>query len=148
MTAVNQSGEPLTNYTLNKPMQVCVPLPAAFRSRIDTVALFEFADDPSDNRMLASKVYTRDGTLTMCSVTDRLPTTVAPARLGATEPSTTPPTLVTDELPETGGSAPNPLIALVASIIGMLLIAIGFVYHRESVAHRGCSSVGRALRSQ
>ena len=135
VAAVNQSGEPLTNYTLNKPMQICVPLPAAFRSRIDTVALFEFADDPSDNRMLASKVYTRDGTLTMCSVTDRLPTTVAPARLGATEPSQAQPTVQVDDLPETGGAAPNPLLALVAALIGMLLMAFGFVYHRKSVAH-------------
>ena len=148
VTAINQRGEPLTNYTLNKPMQICVPLPAQFRSRLDGIALFEFADDPTNNRMLASKVYTRNGTLTMCSVTDRLPTTVAPARLGGTEPSTTPATVQADELPETGGTALNPLTALVATIIGLLLIAIGFVYHKESGARRGCSSVGRALRSQ
>ena len=147
VTAVNQRGEPLTNYTLNKPMQICLPLPAQFRSRLDGIALFEFADEPTDSRMLSAKVYARNGNLTMCALTDRLPTTVAPARRGTVEPTLTQPS-TSDNLPETGGAAPNPLAPLAAAIAGMLLTAIGLIYHCLSARHRGCSSVGRALRSQ
>ena len=135
VTAVNQLGEPLTRYTLNKPMQVCVPFPPDFRSRLDSVALFEFADEPSDNRLLASNVYTSDGKLTICGATNKLPTTVATARLGALEPTTTLPNIQND-LPETGGDAPNSLVASVAVMIGMILIAISLIYYIDLARNR------------
>ena len=147
VTAVNQLGQPLTNYTLNKPMQVCVPFPPAFRTRLDTVAIFEFADQPSDNRVLAAKVYTRNSNLTICGATDRLPTTVAPATLGAAQTSQTIPSKV-NGLPDTGAFAFNPLTAIVVYLIGTLLTAISLIYHFESARNRGRSSVGRTLRSQ
>ena len=143
VTAVNHLGEPLARYTLNKPMQVCVPLPAAFRSRLDTVALFEFADEPTDNRLLASNVYTSDGKLTICGATNKLPTTIAPARLGALEPEMSMPN-IQDDLPETGGDAPNSLVALVAVMIGIVLIAISLIYHIDLARNRARGS----LRSQ
>lgn len=147
VTAIDRQGASLTSYTLNRPMQVCVPLPPEFRSRLDVLAIYEFADLPSANRLLASTVYTRNGRMTICGETDRLPTTIAPARRGALETAETPP-LIQDDLPETGGRAPNSIVALVAVMIGILLMAVGLIYTSVVVAQRGCSSVGRALRSQ
>ncbi len=131
VTAVNHLGEPLTRYALNKPMRVCMPFPPAFRSRLDSVALFELADEPTDNRLLASNVYTSNGKLTICGATSKLPATIAPARLGALEPETSMPN-IPDDLPETGGDAPNSLVALVAVMIGMVLTSISLIYHIES----------------
>ena len=136
VTAIDRQGAPLTVYTLNSPMQVCVPFPPEFRSRLDTVALFEFSDLPSSNRLLASEVYSRNGKLTLCGKTDRLPTTLAPARLGAIESDTTP-TITNDDLPETGGAAPNTLLALVAVLIGILLTATGVIYLIGSARTKG-----------
>lgn len=147
VTAVDSRGASLTSYTLNRPMQVCVPLPPEFRSRLDVLAIYEFADLPSANRLLASTVYTRNGRMTICGETDRLPTTIAPARRGALETAETPP-IILDELPEAGGLAPNSILAFVAVMIGVLLMAVGLIYTSVVVAQRGCSSVGRALRSQ
>ena len=136
VTAVDDSGQPLTRYRLIKPMQVCVPFPPEFRSRLDTIALFEFATEPSNNRMLASSIFTHNGNLTLCAVTDRLPTTLAPARLGALEALPVP-TIETEDLPETGVSAPIPLVAIVCVVIGLLLMAFGFGYHRKQWRTQG-----------
>ena len=136
VNAIDRQGKPLTNHRLNIPMQVCVPFPPAFRSRLDSAALFEFADVPSANRLLASDIYTRNGKLTLCGKTDRLPTTLAPARLGGTEPSHTSESL-TIHPPDAGGSAPAPMIAVIATLAGMFIIAISFVCNRVLVARRG-----------
>lgn len=133
VVAVDRQGNRLTNYRLNIPMQVCVPFPPAFRSRLDSAALFEFADVPSGNRLLASDIYTRNGKLTLCGKTDRLPTTLAPARLGAPEPSHTAESL-TIHPPNAGDRAPAPLIAVIATLAGMFIIAIGVVCNRAVVA--------------
>ena len=145
VVAIDRQGKPLTNYRLNIPMQVCVPFPPAFRSRLDSAALFEFADVPSGNRLLASDIYTRNGKLTLCGKTDRLPTTLAPARLGGTEPSHTAESL-TIHPPNAGGRAPAPVIAVIATIAALLMIAISFVGNRVIVAQRGSRPVGRAPR--
>ena len=140
-------SERLTDYQLDGPMDVCIPLPPRLASNINDVAMI--AKHPSNAKIEASNDPQRVLTVTPTPVTDsftvlssgvrlngngnmlcakmsNLSGTVAAAYLGAPSalPTPTPTPKPTPEAPDTGGTAPP---ANTAALILLILIGIAIL---------------------
>ena len=123
--AVDANGNPLTDYRLNEPAQVCLPMPNQFRDRLDAVAIVKLPDNESENiSPLTSRAFTNppDG-LRICAALSVLPATLTTARFG-TQPTATPnPEQYIGNI-ETGGTAPPvkwPIIATALLLISSII---------------------------
>ena len=117
-------GETIARYTLKSSVEVCVPMPAALRSKISDVALTAINSRGSLTILATNIKITAQGMI-VCGALSELPSTVAVGSTGAPSDFPTPTPVPDAEPPDTGGRAPagSPLILFV--IIGAATIAVG-----------------------
>ena len=122
---VDDQRTPITGYRLNRPAEVCVPLPPELRSRIDGVVIVASRDDSFAVLTSVVRLGSR-GEIQICGSISKLPARIAAAREGAPPQLPTPVPVAADQsLPETGGQPPNsPLLALLA-IVGAAWVMAG-----------------------
>ena len=132
ITAVDERGNPLENYRLNKPAQVCLPMPNQFRDRLDAVTIVQLQHDGSNSpTVLTSRVFTAPPNgLRICAAISVIPATIAPARFGI-QPSPTPVPAPTIGNIETGATNPN-LLWLIAATLIVASAAIAFRFAKRS----------------
>ena len=121
VNAIQQSGQaPLTDYTLDDPLTVCLPFPQEFRADLSNVVAVERKPDGGIS-ILTTKVRTNAGNLAVCGTLSQLPATVAVAKLG-TVPAIPPTPTPEQDLPDTGATTPGYTITLLMLLTGALLI--------------------------
>ena len=122
---VDDQRAPITGYRLNRPAEVCIPLPPELRSRIDGVVIVASRDDSFAVLTSVVRLGSR-GEIQICGSISKLPARIAAAREGAPPQLPTPVPVAADQsLPETGGQPPNsPLLALLA-IVGAAWVMAG-----------------------
>ena len=132
ITAVDERGTHLENYRLNKPAQVCLPMPNQFRDRLDAVTIVQLQHDESNGpTVLTSRVFTDPPNgLRICAAISVIPATIAPARFGI-QPSPTPVPAPTIGNIETGATNPN-LLWLIAATLLVASSAIAFRFAKRS----------------
>ena len=117
VSVVDASGESLSTYLLDDPIEVCFPLPSRLSSRISDVAMVS-ARDEGTMTVLSSKVRLVETGVELCGALSQLPARLAAGHLGS--PSALP-TAVPDaapEAPETGGASPT-----ASGILWMILLS-------------------------
>ena len=121
INAVQQSGQaPLTAYTLDDPLTVCLPFPVEFRADLSNIVAVQRAADGGLG-ILTTKIRANNGNLTVCGAVSTLPATVAVAKLGTVSaPPATP--APEQALPETGATAPNGIMVVLMLLAGALLL--------------------------
>ena len=121
INGIQQSGQaPLTAYSLNDPITVCLPFPQEFRADLsNTVAVQRAADGGLS--ILTTKVRANAGNLTVCGAVSTLPATVAVAKLG-TVPTVAPTPAPEEALPEAGATAPNGIMVVLMLLAGLALL--------------------------
>ena len=82
---VDSSSEPVTDYVLQEPATVCLPLPNALRASITDIAITAIGGDDSLTILATSVKITPDGVI-VCAGISALPATVAVGILGAPPP--------------------------------------------------------------
>ena len=98
--AVDASGDALSGYRLNAPVEVCMPLPAEGRRNISDIALVVGNADGSQTVLSASVRIVASG-VDVCGKVSEVPATVSVGVAGAPAPIPTPLPLVTPEAPDT-----------------------------------------------
>ena len=122
VNGVRRSGDaPVTGYTFDDPLTVCLPMPNEFRGRISDIVLVDRRADGTLG-MLGSRVRVAEGVISACGNVSRLPVTLAVARLGAPDPVAPEPT---PEIvpPDTGATAPSTSSAVTMLVLGVLTLA-------------------------
>ena len=121
VNAIQQSGQaPLTDYTLDDPLTVCLPFPQEFRADLSNVVAVERKPDGGIS-ILTTKVRTNAGNLTVCGTLSQLPATVAVAKLG-TVPAIPPTPTPEQDLPDTGATTPGYAVLLLTLLTGALVL--------------------------
>ena len=121
INAIQQSGqEPLTAYSLEDALTVCLPFPDEFRADLSKVVVVQRQSD-GNLSLLTTKVRSNAGTLTVCGAVSTLPATVGVAKLGLVQP--VPATPAPDEdAPDTGATTPSYTITLLMLLTGLLIL--------------------------
>ena len=121
VNGINQDGgQPLSDYSLDDPLTVCLPFPQEFRADLsDVVAVSRGVDGALS--ILTTKVRTNAGILTVCGAVSSLPSTVAVAKLGAVVIPTPTPTPTVDT-PDAGGTAPTAGVLALMLLVGVVLL--------------------------
>ena len=122
INGVQRVGDaPVSGYTLDDPLSVCLPLPAAFRANISDIVIVNRSTEGSLG-ILASTLRQSGGALTVCGRIGALPATVAVAKMGIVEP---PPPDPMDPIvgPDTGATAPSNNTATMAFVLGAVVLA-------------------------
>ena len=120
INGIQQSGQPpLTAYTLDDPLTVCLPFPDEFRADLSDVVVVQRQSD-GNLSPLTTKVRTNAGILTICGAVSTLPATVGVAKLGTVPaiPATPSPA---EDTPDTGGFAPGYTALLITLLLGVVL---------------------------
>ena len=121
VNGINQDGgQPLSDYSLDDPLTVCLPFPNEFRADLSDVVVVSRGVDGALS-ILTTKVRTNSGVLTVCGAVSALPSTVAVAKLGAVVIPTATPT-PTVENPDAGGTAPTAAVLALTLLLGVLLL--------------------------
>ena len=127
---VDSSSEPVTNYVLQEPATVCLPLPHELRGNITGIAIAAIAPN-NGLTVLASSVKITPNGVIVCGGISGLPASVAVGTLGAPPPL---PVIEPEEteqaLPETGGTAPSNAGTLWALILGSAIVVSGYAVLR------------------
>ena len=121
INGIQQSGQPpLTAYTLDDPLTVCLPFPDEFRADLSDVVVVQRQSD-GNLSPLTTKVRTNAGILTICGAVSTLPATVGVAKLGTVPaiPATPAPT---EDTPDTGGFAPGGIALLLTLLAGLAVL--------------------------
>ena len=122
VNGVRRSGDaPVTGYTFDDPLTVCLPMPNEFRGRITDIVLVDRRADGTLG-MLGSRVRVAEGVISACGNVSRLPVTLAVARLGAPDPVAPEPT-PEPKTPDTGATAPSATGAVMTLVLGILTLA-------------------------
>jgi hypothetical protein len=122
--AVDSSEASVSDYPLDDPATVCVPLPDVLRGNISDLALVTLNSDGSLT-ILAANVRIGAAGTSVCGNLSNLPASVAVGSQGAPDaiPTATPePAPV---LPDTGATAPSSNSALWALILGIAIVSLG-----------------------
>ena len=121
INGINQNGgSPLSDYSLDDPLTVCLPFPDEFRADLsDVVAVSRGIDGALS--ILTTKVRTNAGILTVCGAVSNLPSTVAVAKLGVVVIPTPTPTPTVDT-PDAGGAAPTAGVLVLVLLLGVVVL--------------------------
>ena len=122
--AVDSSEASVSDYPLDDPATVCVPLPDVLRGNISDLALVTLNSDGSLT-ILAANVRIGAAGTSVCGNLSNLPASVAVGSQGAPDaiPTATPePEPV---LPDTGATAPSSNSALWALFLGIAIVSLG-----------------------
>ena len=103
ISAVDASGEAVSDYGLAEAVTACVPLPAELRGNIAEIFLTA-ADDGGDTTVLSTSVKITPDGVSVCGKLSTLPATVAVGKVGSPPEVADPSEEVVDEgpLPDTG----------------------------------------------
>ena len=126
VSVVDATGDVLSGYRFEDPLQVCAPLPVQFRDRLDAVTMVRIEESNAGITVLSSKVYSGTAAgLQICGAVSVLPATLAVARLGVAPTATPEPGTSIGEI-ETGGLVLGqmPLWLVATVVIGMLSLAM------------------------
>ena len=128
---VDSSSEPVSDYVLQEPATVCLPLPNALRSNIADIAITAIGGDDSLTILATSVKITPDGVI-VCAGISAIPATVAVGALGA--PPTPPdiePVETEQALPDTGGTAPRSATLILIMLLGMAATTCALIARRR-----------------
>ncbi len=140
---VDGSGEMVSEYVLDTPARVCVPLPDALRSNISDLALVAINSDDS-LMILAAQVRISTAGTTVCGNLSNLPASVAVGSAGAPAALPTATPELAPEIPDTGGTAPTSNFAFWALLLGTAAVAVvTFIAIGRRYRHRAATSPGR-----
>ena len=122
INAISQdNAAPLTSYSLEAPLSVCLPFPTEFRADLSDVVVVTRSPHDGALTILTTKIRTNAGDLSACGAITTLPATVGVAKLGAV--ATIPPTPMPDiDTPDTGATAPGFALLLLTLLAGVLLL--------------------------
>ena len=123
INGVQRVGDaPVSGYTLDDPLSVCLPLPDMFRANISDIVIVNRSTEGSLG-ILASTLRQSGGALTVCGRIGQLPATVAVAKMGVVEAPPEPIDPITGETPPTGATAPSNNTATMAFVLGAAVLA-------------------------
>ena len=128
ITALDSSGNEISDYEFASPVQVCVPLPIGLRGSITELGMASINADRGGLTLLTHRIVSgSNGTIRVCGALGSLPTEISAAKRGAPESPTPASALLspTPESPDTGGSSvPYSWVFLIAIIgIAMLMLS-------------------------
>ena len=125
--AVDVDGDPVSAYSLQSPLEVCVPLPPELSSNISDVTLVSMNAGSSFTVHSSMVRITTSGTQ-VCGGLSTLPATIAVGRLGSPAGLPTPtPTADEAEIPDTGGYSPIDSRGVIfLLILGAALAMMGY----------------------
>ena len=132
ISAVDASGEPVSDYGLAEAVTACVPLPAELRGNIAEIFLTA-ADDGGDTTVLSTSVKITPDGVSVCGKLSTLPATVAVGKAGS-PPEVVDPSeddVAEGPLPDTGGVAPATPWLLYLLLAGMFVTAAGLTAMRR-----------------
>lgn len=119
--AVDSSGRKMPRAIMSRPVDVCVPLPQQFRSRLTGLTLLRLAGDAAQQLTSSVRRHPTDG-YTLCGNVSSFPATVVAANhsggTGSELPSPTP----AADTPDTGGGSPTGAYVLMALVLGALSV--------------------------
>ena len=137
VTAVDSSGNEISDYEFATPVQVCVPLPVGLRGSITELGMASINDDDSLTLLTHRIVSASDGSIRVCGALGSLPADVAAAKRGEPESPTPVSALLspTPESPDAGGaSVPYSWVLLIA-VLGVGVIMLGSATLRRRNRH-------------
>ena len=121
INAIQQSGQaPLTAYSLDDALTVCLPFPDEFRADLSKVVVVQRQSD-GNLSLLTTKVRSNAGTLTVCGAVSTLPATVGVAKLGLVPPIPAIPA-PEEDTPDTGAPAPSYTLLLLTLLTGLVVL--------------------------
>ena len=132
ISAVDASGEPVSDYGLAEAVTACVPLPAELRGNIAEIFLTA-ADDGGDTTVLSTSVKITPDGVSVCGKLSTLPATVAAGKVGS-PPEVVDPSeddVAEGPLPDTGGVAPATPWLFYLMLTGMFVTAAGLTAMRR-----------------
>ena len=132
VSAVDSAGTEISDYSFDRPVQMCVPLPVNLRGNTSEISLLIINQDRSLSS-LTSKLKILNGNPRVCGALSQLPVEVAAGKRGAPEATPPPMPTATPETPETGGTALPHSWAWLIAILGIGIIALGIA----TLARRG-----------
>ena len=127
VTAVDSSGNEISDYEFASPVQVCVPLPVGLRGSITELGMASINDGGGLTLLTHRIVSASDGAIRVCGALGSLPADVAAAKRGEPESPTPVSALLspTPESPDAGGaSVPYSWVLLIA-VLGVGVIMLG-----------------------
>ena len=108
VNGIQRTGDaPVSGYSLDDPIQACMPLPDMFRADISDVVVVNRNPTDGSLAILTSSVQQTPAGLVACGAIGQLPATVAVANIGVIELPPEPPAPTDEDLPETGATAPS-----------------------------------------
>ena len=128
ISAIDANNEPISNYPLNAPSLVCIPLPGELRSRIDDVAIVAMVSGAQSFTVLSSTVRINpDGSTDLCGNLSVLPASITAAKRGAPDALPTPLPDQPDEAahPDTGGRDLPIGALIVVMLLGISVTLVG-----------------------
>ena len=128
ITAYDINGRTLSNYSFNLPIEACIQLPEALRTRIADVDLTVINRDRSLTVLQSTTAFSPSG-ITICGNLGGLPARVAVGAKGA--PTLLPTPVAEDELPDTGATAPPIRWVLLVMIVGLAVTTLNLLRSRR-----------------
>ena len=125
VSAVDSAGDEISDYSFDRPVQICVPLPPALRGNIADITALNINPDGSLTALTSKIISTPNGTPKVCGALGTLPGDIAAGKRGAPDPTFSPVPTATPEPPETGGRAVSYAWVLIAGILGIAMLMLG-----------------------
>ena len=125
VSAVDSAGDEISDYSFDRPVQICVPLPPALRGNIADITALNINPDGSLTALTSKIISTPNGTPKVCGALGMLPAEIAAGKRGAPDPTFSPVPTATPEPPETGGRAVSYAWVLIAGILGIAMLMLG-----------------------
>ena len=139
ISAIDANNEPISNYPLNAPSLVCIPLPGELRSRIDDVAIVAMVSGAQSFTVLSSTVRINpDGSTDLCGNLSVLPANITAAKRGAPDALPTPLPDQPDEAahPDTGGRDLPIGALIVVMLLGISVTLVGVRRITRNTCHQ------------
>ena len=125
VTAVDSSGNMISDYEFLAPVQVCVPLPSSLRGNITELGMAKINDDGGLTILTHRIVSSANGAVRVCGALGVLPADVSAGKRGAPDSPTPVPVSPTPESPATGGASVPYSWVLLISVLGVGVIMLG-----------------------
>ena len=121
---VDNTGSPISSYSLNASSEVCIPLPDAFRGNIRDVAVMATKHEELSVRSASIRLRP-DGEIQIRRGLSELPARIAAVRLGAPSELIEPMPETETLPPDTGGVVPTGFALFLILIIGTFAVLFG-----------------------
>ena len=119
--AIASGGEtPLLSYTLDEHATACLPFPDEFRAELTNIVVVERKPN-GDLSLLATRIRSVNGEITVCAAVSKLPATIGVARIGLVTAAPTPTPAGPTATPDTGATTPGYALLILMLLAGALL---------------------------